>query len=244
MTGAERWTEASGLRIRYLDNAPRDPVGLPILFSPGFTDVAEEYEALLEFFAPRRVLVVEVRGRGRSDAPPSGYAAQDHVRDLAAVLENEQIERFHLMTFSRGTTWGLDLVLTEPSRVATISIGDYWMREHAVGPEIADQILLSRFRGRPLADRVQPHVPAELFGASRNRDLCGEIAATGLPVLVATGTEPGCILGPDDLLEVRDRVPGAEFVEIPGASHDLFRQDRLAYPRAVAEFITRRCPGT
>lgn len=34
------------------------------------------------------------------------------------------------MTFSRGTTWGLDLVLPRPDRVATVSIGDYWMAEH------------------------------------------------------------------------------------------------------------------
>jgi hypothetical protein len=40
---------------------------------------------------PRRVLVVEVRGRGRSEAPPSGYTVVDHMRDLRAVLEQERI---------------------------------------------------------------------------------------------------------------------------------------------------------
>ena len=62
--------------------------------------------------------------------------------------------------------------------------------------------------------------------------------------MVATGTEPGCILDTDSIVEYQSRIPGIEIVTIPGASHDLFRPDRLAYPRAVADFIARRAPGT
>ncbi len=41
-------------------------------------------------------------------------------------------------------------------------------------------------------------------------------------------------------LEVR---PDVEVVAIPEAPHDLFQPDRLYFPKAVAEFIDRRCPG-
>ena len=88
----ERWTQRSGVRIRYLDNSPDEPVGLPILLSPGFTDFADEYVEVLEFFAPRRVLVVEVRGRGGSEAPTTGYAAGDHTADLRAVVDEEGLD--------------------------------------------------------------------------------------------------------------------------------------------------------
>ena len=66
----ERWTEGTGGRLRYFDNAPDEPIGLPIFFSPGLTDTADEYVEALETFLPRRAIVVEVRGRGQSDAPP------------------------------------------------------------------------------------------------------------------------------------------------------------------------------
>lgn len=239
----EAFTERSGARIRYLDNAPADAIGLPILLSPGFTDHADEYIEVLEFFVPRRVLVVEVRGRGGSEAPPDGYAASDHAADLRAVLDEEGIERFHLMTFSRGTTWGLDLALADPSRVATVSIGDYWAREHAIDVSMAEQVMASRFRGIRMSERVEPHVIRSLFAGSVDRDLHDALAATGLPVLVATGTEPGCILNAGTIGEYRTRNHGVEIVAIEGASHDLFRPDRLAYPRAVADFIGRRAPG-
>lgn len=240
----ERTTVRSGVRIRYRDNAPADPEGLPILFSPGFTDYADEYSEMLAFFAPRRVLVVEVRGRGRSEAPPDGYTAADHAADLHAVLAEEGIDRFHLMTFSRGTTWGLDMTLADPARVATVSIGDYWARELALEPDATEQVMASRFRGRAMSERVASHVVAGLFAQSVHRDLHDDLARTGVPVLVATGTEPGCLLDEAGLAVYRTRVPGVEIVTIPGAAHDLFRPDRLAYPRAVADFIARRAPGT
>ncbi len=107
-TVVERWTTSTGGNIRYLDNSPANPVGLPILFSPGFTDFADESIEVLRYLSPRRVLVVEVRGRGQSEAPTTGYLASDHADDLAAALEQGGIDRFHLMTFSRGTTSGSD----------------------------------------------------------------------------------------------------------------------------------------
>jgi pimeloyl-ACP methyl ester carboxylesterase len=244
MSVYERFTARSGVRIRYLDNAPTDPVGLPILFSPGFTDYADEYTEVLDAFGPCRALVVEVRGRGGSDTPDTGYTAVDHMADLRAVLDEEGIDRFHMMTFSRGTTWGLDLVLAQPERVATVSIGDYWAREKHVPAEASEHVMTTRFRGVPMTERVQPHVISELFGESIERDLYEPLATGGMPVLVATGTEPGCMLAAPDLQEFRDRIPGVEIAVIPGAAHDLFRQDRLAYQRAVSDFIARRAPGT
>lgn len=239
MTTVERFTSRSGVRIRYLDNASAEPAGLPILFSPGFTDFADEYLETLERMLPRRLLVVEVRGRGGSESPPTGYTAAEHADDLRAVLDDEGIDRFHLMTFSRGTTWGLDLVLAAPDRCASVSIGDYWAREKGFAGDdaIVAQVLASRFRGRQMSERIAPHVVRELFGSSTDRDLFGPLAATGIPVLVATGTEAGCILDLAAVDEWRDRVPGVEIVTIAGASHDLFRPDRHAFPRAVARFV-------
>lgn len=242
----ERWTTRSGVRIRFLDNAPVAPAGLPILFVPGFTDFADEYAEVLDHFATasaRRLLVVEVRGRGGSDSPALGFRAADHAADLRAVLDEVGIDRFHLMTFSRGTTWALDLLLAEPALVATVAIGDYWAREHALGADAAETILATRFRGRPIPERIERRTVEQVFAASEHRDLCGALAWCGVPVLVATGTLPGCLLGPEELEEFRRRVPRVEIAVVDGAAHDLFRPDRLAYSRAVSAFIERRTPG-
>jgi non-heme chloroperoxidase len=236
----ERFTTRSGVRIRYLDNTAVEPVGLPILFSPGFSDTADEYEEMLQFFERRRVLVVEVRGRGGSETPTTGFASSDHARDLAAVLDEQGVRRFHLVTFSRGTTWGLDLALARPSDVASICIGDYWAGEHAIDAAGAEHMLTTRFRGRPIPERIAADAVRRVFAVSRNRDLTDDIGALNLPVLVVTGTEPGCLLDGATLADFRNRIPGVELATIDGSAHDLFRHDRLAFPRLVKSFIERR----
>jgi pimeloyl-ACP methyl ester carboxylesterase len=242
MAVVEGWTERSGPRIRYLDNAPPDPIGLPILFSPGLSDFADEYTDLLEFFAPRRVLVVEVRGRGGSEAPPTGYLARDHASDLEAVLDAEGIDRFHLMTFSRGTTWALEVAFAHPERIASLSVGDYRAEEIGLPEGFAESQMQTRFRGKPMTERVPRHVLEQLAANSVGRQLWDRVAELTCPLLVAQAGGEGGILSDEQVRRWREARPDVEVVVVPDAPHDLFRRDRLFYPRAVAEFLARRCP--
>src|SRR5258708_218342 len=149
---------------------------------------------MLEFFAPRRVLVVEVRGRGQSEAPPSGYTVKDHAADLEAALGEDGIGRFHLMTFSRGTSWGLQLAIDNPQRVASISIGDYRAAGVALPDNFADVQLRTSFRGRPLGERIPRHVLEQLAANSRARELWDALTRLPCPLLVAQPGTTGGIL--------------------------------------------------
>lgn len=243
MAPIERWTVRSGPRIRYLDNAPEAPVGLPILFCPGLSDFADEYEEMLDFFAPRRMIVVEVRGRGQSEAPRCGYRVSDHLADLEAVLAEEALDRVHLMTFSRGTSWALQLAIEQPARVASLSIGDYRAVEVGLPDTFAQTMLRTRFRGRPIAERLPTYVLEQLAADSRSRELWDVLAQFEFPVLVARPGGPGGVLTDEHIARYQASKPDVEIVVVPDAPHDLFRPDRLFYPRAVADFLTRRCPG-
>ena len=238
----EQWTTSGGARIRYLDNRPDVESGLPILFSPGVTDFADEYRAMLEFLAPRRVVVVEVRGRGRSEAPESGYAVADQADDLEAVVRHAGLGRLHVMTFSRGTSSALTLALRHPASVASISIGDYLAIELALPPEWPEHHWGLRWRGRPMPQRIGRHVLEGIQQASIARPLWDDVAGLGVPVLVARGTEGG-IVSDQAVARYRRAIPDVEVVTIPGAGHDLFRPDRLRYPSAVAEFLERHFPS-
>jgi pimeloyl-ACP methyl ester carboxylesterase len=239
MAASERWTTRSGPRIRYLDNEPAEPQGLPLLFSPGLSDTADEYAAMLDFFPLRRVFVVEVRGRGGSEAPPSGYSAADHVADLEAVLDEQKVERFHLMSFSRGTTWALDLALAHPDRVASLSIGDYRAVEVGLTPEFAESQWNGRFRGRPIRERLPRRVLEGIVEQSEAREMWDRLRDLPCPLLVVVPGGTGGILTESDVDRYRAARPDVEVVVVPEAGHDVFRPDRLFYPRAVASFVAR-----
>jgi non-heme chloroperoxidase len=239
---AERFTSRSGVKIRYLDNEGDGP-GLPILFSPGLTDFADEYLQVLDFFLPRRLLVVEVRGRGGSEAPATGYSVWDHKADLAAVLDEEGIDRFHLLTFSRGTSWAMELAYAQPERVASIAIGDYRAVELDVPDSYVEQQMQTRFRGKPMAERVQRHVIEQIFKDSRGRELWDQLAQLTQPLLLGKPGGDGAIVTDEVVATYRAARPDVEVVVIPDAPHDIFRPDRLYWPRAVVDFLDRRCPG-
>ena len=240
----ERFTEQSGVRVRYLDNGPTTSTGLlPIVFSPGVVDDADDYHEMLSFFAPRRTIVVDVRGRGKSEAPPKGYSVADMADDMAAAIEDAAIERFHLMTFSRGTPTALEVAFRDPRRVASLSIGDYRAAEIRLPDTWPEMEWGLTWRGRPVAERVERHVVEGVQRDSVARDLWDEVGALGIPVLVAHGTKTGSIVDEATLERYRRSISQVEFAPIPDAGHDLFRPDRLAYPRVVEAFVARTAQG-
>lgn len=69
-----------------------------------------------------RVLTYDLRGHGRSDAPPAGYATGDMAQDLCGLLDALEIEKAALV----GHSWGADIVLhfalLHPDRVSELVI--------------------------------------------------------------------------------------------------------------------------
>jgi pimeloyl-ACP methyl ester carboxylesterase len=69
-----------------------------------------------------RVLTYDLRGHGRSDAPPAGYTTGDMVKDLHGLLDALDIEKAALV----GHSWGADIVLhfalLHPERVTELVI--------------------------------------------------------------------------------------------------------------------------
>jgi pimeloyl-ACP methyl ester carboxylesterase len=164
------------------------------------------------------------------------------VSDLSAVLDEERIGRFHLMTFSRGTSWALELALQQPDRVASMSIGDYKAFELRMPPTFAENQMASRFRGKPMTERVQRHVLEGLVAESRDRQLWHRLSEIPCPLLVAQPGNGGGLVSDDVVAQYREVRPDVKVVVVPDASHDIFRPDRLYYPKAVAGFIADRCP--
>jgi hypothetical protein len=68
---------------------------------------------MLDRLGDRRVVIIDVRGRGSRDAPPTGYAWEDHIGDLRAVVASLEVERQILVAFSRGSSHA-QLIVTQP----------------------------------------------------------------------------------------------------------------------------------
>lgn len=83
------------------------------------------WASVAEILAPEhRVLAYDLRGRGDSDKPATGYDLAAHVRDLGALLDRFGIERAVLMGHSLGACIALVFAVTAPRRVARLVLFD------------------------------------------------------------------------------------------------------------------------
>jgi pimeloyl-ACP methyl ester carboxylesterase len=81
------YVESNGIRLHYLDH-PGD--GPTLILLPGLTANAHEFEGLLRAGLTQqlRVLAVDLRGRGKSDAPDGPYDVATHAADVVGLMDS------------------------------------------------------------------------------------------------------------------------------------------------------------
>ena len=66
------------------------------------------------------LLLVDLRGHGKSDAPQSGYHMDEMARDVVGMMEELKLERAHIVGSSLGAEVGLSLAANYPERVISL----------------------------------------------------------------------------------------------------------------------------
>jgi pimeloyl-ACP methyl ester carboxylesterase len=137
---AERWFEsADGLRLYYRDYAAGQAGRLPVLCLPGLTRNSRDFAHVARRLqAGRRVLCVDLRGRGRSQHDPNwqNYHPGTYLGDIARLLDDAGVERCVYFGTSLGGILTMLTAALQPGRVAAAILND-------VGPEI-DPVGLAR----------------------------------------------------------------------------------------------------
>lgn len=121
MTG--KYVETNGIRLHYLDHAGEGPT---LLLFPGLNANAVFFEGLAKagLVPTLRVVSVDLRGRGLSDAPDTGYTMRDHAADIVGLLDHLQMERVALGGHSFGGLLSYYLAAEYPERVERIVVID------------------------------------------------------------------------------------------------------------------------
>ena len=234
---ASVFVDHDGVRLHALDNHRTD-MSLPtVLAIPGMGEYADEYSWLLDALGDRRVVVVDVRGRGRSDVPESGYTWEHHIGDVRAVVEALELDRPIVVAFSRGSSYGLGYALTYPAEVRGLVVGDYFARHVGLPPGIADQQLQSKIRGTAMADRMSEHAVRQVFAESREVPLWDRLVELQCPVLVIRGGRKSALVGEELAAQWRESLPSVQMEIIADAGHDLWSRDVDAYLAALLPFL-------
>jgi len=110
-----RWVQARGLRFHVAEAGGGDDV---VLLLHGWPQHWYEWRHLMPALAAggRRVLAMDLRGFGWSDAPRRGYEKENLASDVLAVLDELGLERVKLVGHDWGGWIGFLLCLRAPER--------------------------------------------------------------------------------------------------------------------------------
>ncbi len=127
------WTSADGLELHYRDYAgPEGGDKAPVICLHGLTRNARDFAGLAAHIAKsRRVLVPEMRGRGRSEyaKDTSSYSPLIYVADVKRLLEEQNISHVVSIGTSMGGLMTMMMALENPALFAGVVIND-------IGPQI------------------------------------------------------------------------------------------------------------
>ena len=91
--------------------------GKPILCVHGITANCRCWDVLASALVPQyHVMAMDLRGRGRSDKPDTGYALNYHIRDINSLLDNLNIDQAVIIGHSLGAFIGLAFAAQYPDR--------------------------------------------------------------------------------------------------------------------------------
>jgi len=123
--------------------------GKPILCVHGLTANCRCWDLLASSLSPRhKVLAMDLRGRGLSNSPPSGYSVETHCKDILALMDDQGLERPVLMGHSLGAFISLVFAAKYPRRLDRLILVDG-------GGKLSEAQMTKVFAGiKPSLDRL------------------------------------------------------------------------------------------
>ncbi len=228
------WQAADGAKINYevFGDASRPAT---LLMLPGLLgSISAQWRNFVRPLSPNfRLILMDLRGHGRSTNPANALQPDLMVQDILGLLDHLGIQSLHIAGYDFGGYLGLLLALTAPHRVETLLVHGakfYWTKEAAA-------IVRAQLNPSHLAEKAPAYADqlVKEHGARNWRELLRQagdlttllvekgikepnLSNLSTPVLVSVGDR-------DELVPVIEAhrlahiLPQGELIVLPGVRH-------------------------
>ena len=260
------FVERGGVRSWYAQFGESGPwLAFPPIYQIGNTHLLK---GVVPWLAQHyRIVVMDLRGNGRSDRPQSRdqYSFEHYFADFVAVLDKLEIERTALVAVSATTMIALRLTAEQPGRISHLVVAGGYPERLMADPATANstQQVVERMRGDWPAyiDEFfgivfnEPHSTkqyedAVLHGGGATD---GNTVAMGMTGWIGADVReqartvqcPTLVIhGDNDMRvpyakgeQIARLVPGARLVTVGGGGHLMCARDPVAFARMVSDFV-------
>jgi pimeloyl-ACP methyl ester carboxylesterase len=232
MEFSNRWANSEGVKVHYLESEDYDNQLTPLVYVPGALNYAEQSVELMQEFKQRKTISMSLRGRGKSDAPVTGYSFIDHVKDIDAVILHSQVKEYCLMAYSMGVPYAIKHAVNSPY-LKGIIICDYPAKYPSIPESWTERVLnLSYIK------KEKKHVVEGIQKASTKMELYSELKLIGVPVLIIKGgTTKGSLLSDIETEQYKINLQDVFVVELGESGHELWKPNREEFLHIIKDFL-------
>jgi len=257
--------QANGISLAYRERG----IGLPLIFLHAFplnrTMWAPQEETLSSLF---RVITVDLRGHGDSDAPLWHYTLDQAADDIRALMDHLSIGQAVLVGLSMGGYILFSFYRKYPDRVKALVLADTKAQaDTPEGKEARFQMAQIAYRKGPaaIADLMVPKLLSPntvtakpdlvrtvraMIEGNQMSGIAGDLMAMAerpdsTPLLGGITCPTHIIVGeldqatpPSEAALMADRIPGAQLTLIPNAAHLANLEEPDAFNHAVQTFAS------
>lgn len=213
--------------------------GAPLLLLHGNGENGDYFIHQLDEFARYfTVYAVDTRGHGQSPRGTAPFTISQFADDLLGFMDEQGIERAHILGFSDGGNIALTFALRHPGRVGRLVLNGANLDPAGVRPSVQLPIALG-YKLASLFQAPKARANAELLGLMVNEPHIHpeELAALTMPVLVVAGSRDMIKASHSRL--IADSLPDGRLVTIEG-DHFIANKQPGPFNRAVLEFLRQR----
>jgi pimeloyl-ACP methyl ester carboxylesterase len=218
-------SRSDGARIAYAVHG-EETGQPPLLLTHGFAIDQTLWDPnLADLAADRRVVTWDIRGHGRTDAPPDPalFTHETCLGDMLALLDAVGAERAVLAGMSLGGYLSMLLLARHPERVAGLVLVD-------TGPGYRDDAARSAWNAWAETTAQKMEQPGHALAArgilpQQDAEVMESLPRAAVPTLVVVGEQDKPFRRPAEVMAAR--IPRARLVVIEGAGH-ASNQDRPA----------------
>jgi len=233
------------MRLSVLDVSPDRP-SRTLVFVHGFGGRAAQWKHQLQQFSDdSRVIALDLRGHGFSDAPHSQYDTAELVQDVTQAIDALNLtEKFILLGHSFGGALVTEYASAHPERVEKLVLmataGEYrlvppqsvFLRLPLAALNLLHSVYAKRFIfAKPFVMKTMYRNAVNVWNGW---DLFRRLA---MPVLVIRGHRDA-VFAPFYFEEVARTIPNAEEVDMGASGHMVMLERRDAVNRSIERFIS------
>lgn len=149
------FVETNGIRLHYIDYGGE---GETIVLLHGLTANAHSFDGLINAGISKnmRVIAVDLRGRGLTDKPDTGYGLADHAQDILGLLDALNLNEVVLAGHSYGGRLGIYMAVHHREQVKKLILVDTGFFH----PKVVELIMPSVMRLTKIFESWEAYVEA------------------------------------------------------------------------------------